>query len=218
MIIETQTLLRWLLALDGHSMLICTSNKYEYWAIAWSSPSFHAQMNIEWLPNVHMHLKQIWKSSNDPMFIATSWTCEHQVSAQYSYIPTLGVNDNQVGIDIHFHLRRMWTSIGHSIINFTWVEGWNWVATWYSTLLEIDWLPNIYPHLKHNWTAGGPPMFTLDTERPPKYSHLGDGTSSIKQLPDIHLRLRCGSRSNGHSILWFVWDVGRHLSHDIYDK
>jgi hypothetical protein len=139
-------------------------------------------------------------------------------------IPTLGVNDNQVASDIHFRLRRIWTSIGHSIITFTWLEGWNWVATWYSTLLEmqvcIKWLANTYTCLNHRWTSGERPMLTLDWGKgeycaATQYSHSADATSIVEQLPKIHLRLRCGSRSNGHSILWFVWDVSQHLSHDI---
>jgi len=164
-------------------------------------------MKIRQPPNVHCHFPNMWTPNKCPVLILT-----------------LGLNDDQVAFDIHFRLRRMWTSIGHSIITFTWVEGWNWVATWYSTLLEmqvcIKWLPNTYPCLNHRWTSGGRPMLTLDWGKgecwvATQYSHSADATSSIGRLQNIHLRLRSGSRSNCHSILWFVWDISRHLSHDI---
>ncbi len=164
-------------------------------------------MKIRQPPDVHCHFPNMWTPNGCPVLV-----------------PTLGVNEDQMASDIHFRLRHIWTSIGHSIITFTCVEGWNWVATWYSTLLEmqvcIKWLPNTYPCLKHRWTSRGRPMLTLDWGKgeywaATQYSHLADATSSIEQSPNIHLCLRCGSRSNGHSIVWFVWDVSWHLSHDI---
>jgi hypothetical protein len=164
-------------------------------------------MKVRQPPDVHCHFRNMWTHNKCRVLICT-----------------LGVNEDQVASDIHFRLRQMWISIGHSIITFTWVEGCNWVATWYSTLLEmqvcIKWWPNTYPCLKHKWTSHGRPMLTLDWDKceywvATQYSDSADATSSIEQSSNLHRRLRCGSRFNGHWILWSVWDVGRHLSHDI---
>jgi hypothetical protein len=68
----------------------------------------------------------------------------------------------------HLIFTFVWGTYEHqlvTLITFTCVEGWNWVATWYSTLLEmqvcIKWLPNTYPCLKHRWTSHGRPMLTF---------------------------------------------------------
>jgi hypothetical protein len=195
-------------------MLKCTSNKYEYRAIAWSSPSFHTQMNIKWLPNVHITLNKY----------------ENQAATRCSLPFPKHVNTQWVpSTDTHF--RCKWRSGGiwytlsfEAHVNINWSLNNHFHLGWKLELVEmqvcIEWLPDTYPCLKHRWTSGRHLMLTLDWGKgeywaATQYPHLADATSSIEQLPNIHLLLRCGSRDNGHSILWFVWDVSQYLSHDI---
>jgi hypothetical protein len=140
-------------------------------------------MKIRQPPNIHCHFPNMWTPNGCPVLA-----------------PTLGVNEDQMASDIHFRLRHIWTSIGHSIITFTCVEGWNWVATWYSTLLEmqvcIKWLPNTYPCLKHRWTSRGRPMLTLDW-----------GKGSIERPPNTQIRLMQHQALNSRPIFTYAWGV-----------
>jgi hypothetical protein len=172
-------------------MFIFTLNKYENQATTRCSLPFPEHVNTQWVPSTHTHFRCKWRSGG----IWYTLSFEAHVNINWS-------------LNNHFHLGWRLELGGHLILNFAWDAS------------CIKWLPDTYPCLKHRWTSGGHLMLILDWGKgeywaATKYSHLADATSSIEQLPNIHLLLRCGSRSNGHSILWFVWDVSQHLSHDI---
>jgi len=195
-------------------MLKCTWNKYEYQAIAWFLTIISHTNEHQVTAQCSYHLKQIWKSGSHwcslpfPEHVNTQW------------VPST---------DTHF--RCKWRSGGiwytlsfEAHVNINWSLNNHFHLGWKLELVEmqvcIEWLPDTYPCLKHRWTSGRHLMLTLDWGKgeywaATQYPHLADATSSIEQLPNIHLLLRCGSRDNGHSILWFVWDVSQYLSHDI---
>jgi hypothetical protein len=175
--------LKWIWIKNNCLILTTISHEDEHWMVAQCSYALQTNMKIRWPYDTHCHFTNRWVPNDCPNFIRT-----------------LSLNENKVTLDIHFPLRCMWTSICHSIVTFTLVEGWNWVATWYWTLLEmqvgIKWLPNPYPCLKHKWGSNGRPMLTLNWNESEywmaiQYSHSVDVTSNIEELPS------------------YVWSVGQ---------
>lgn len=124
--IETQALLRWLWALDGHSMIICTSNKNEYWAITWS----------------HHHFTHNWTSSGCPMFICTLNKYENQATTRCSLPFPKHVNTEQVP-NTHNHLSCKRRSGGI------------WYSLSFEAHVNINWSLNNHFHLSWRLELGG---------------------------------------------------------------